>query len=348
MGGLNLDSLVAIDPKVDVLLIPKPRKPFSSKDLFKIDQYIMNGGKVIWAVDMMDMSVDSIAKQGGAPYISGEMPSAEGIGNLLFKYGLRVRPANFIFDVESSRIPLQTGVQGNAPKFELFPWYYHPIISAKSDHPIVKGLDRINMYFPTVIDTTVGVRTNLKKEVLLSSSSYSRIRPNTHRFSFEEVNIDPKQLEFNDQHQPVAVLLEGVLPSAYRNRVSAGMSEALQQIGQAYKEESVPTKMIVISDGDILKNLVDGRSQQYSPLGFNKYENYTFANKDFMMNCIEYLMDDNDVLESRSKEIELRLLDKVSAQKNKAFWRFLNNAVPLILLLISGLLYFFIRKKRFA
>ncbi len=348
VGGLNLDSLVAIDSDIDILMIPKPRKPFSKKDLFKIDQYVMNGGKVIWAIDMMDMSIDSIAAQRGAPYISGELPSAEGIGNLLFKYGLRVRPSNFIFDVESSRVPLQTGVQGNTPKFDLFPWFYHPIISPKSEHPIVKGLDRINMFFPTVIDTSVGVRTNLKKEVLLSSSNYSKIRPNTHRFSFEEVNVDPQKLEFNKPNLPVAVLLEGVIPSAYRNRVGSGMSETLKEIGKEYLEESKPTKMIVISDGDIMKNLVDKRNNKYSPLGFNKYESYTFANKDFLMNCIEYLMDDNDVLESRSKEIELRLLDKVSAQKNKGFWRFLNTGVPIIILILSGLIYTYIRRKRFA
>jgi gliding-associated putative ABC transporter substrate-binding component GldG/gliding motility-associated ABC transporter permease protein GldF len=348
MGGLNLDSLVEIDSNVDILLIPKPRLPFSQKDLFKIDQYVMRGGKVLWALDVMDMTVDSIAAQRGSPYIAGELPSAEGISNLLFKYGIRIRPSNFIFDVESSRIPLQTGVQGNTPKFELFPWYYHPIISPKSNHPIVKGLDRINMFFPTIIDTAVGVRTNLKKEVLLSSSAYTKIRPNTHRFSFEEVNVDTKKLEFTDKEKPVAVLLEGTFPSAYRNRVSSAMSETLKEIGSEYKEESVPTKMIVISDGDVMKNLVDARSKQYSPLGFNKYESYTFANKDFMMNCIEYLMDDNDVLESRSKEIELRLLDKVSAQKNKGFWRFLNNGIPLILLILSGLIYTFIRRKRYT
>ncbi|MFT5166094.1 MAG: ABC-2 type transport system permease protein [Saprospiraceae bacterium] len=348
MGGLNLDSLSVIDPKLDILMIVKPRLPFSEKDLFKIDQYVMNGGKVIWALDVMDITVDSIAVQRGLPYIAGELPSAEGISNLLFKYGLRIRPSNFIFDVESSRIPLQTGVQGNTPKFELFPWYYHPIISSKSNHPIVKGLDRINMFFPTIIDTAVGVRTHLKKEVLLSSSAYTRIRPNTHRFSFNEVNVDTKKLEFTDKEQPVAVLLEGVIPSAFRNRVSAAMSETLKEIGSEYKEESLATKMIVISDGDILKNLVDTKTNQYSPLGFNKYENYTFANKDFMMNCIEYLMDDKDVLESRSKEIELRLLDKVSAQKDKSFWRFLNNGIPLVLLVLSGLIYTFIRRKRYA
>lgn len=348
VGGLNLDSLTTISPNVDVLLIPKPRNAFSEKDLFKIDQFVMNGGKIIWAIDIMDMSIDSIAAQRGAPYISSELPSAEGIGNLLFKYGLRVRPSNFIFDVESTRIPLQSGTQGNMPKFDLFPWFYHPIISPKSAHPIVNGLDRINMYFPTVIDTTVGVRTNLRKEVLLSSSTYTRIRPNTHRFSFEEVNINPKNLEFNTPEQPVAVLLEGTFPSAYRNRVTQNMSKTLKQIGAEFKEESIPTKMIVISDGDVLKNLVNARNKQYSPLGFNKYEKYTFANKDFLLNCIEYLMNDEGVLEARSKEIELRLLDRVKAQKEKTYWQVLNILVPLLLLLISGLIFTFVRRRKYA
>ncbi len=348
VGGLHLDSLVVIDQNVDVLLIPKPRLPFSDKDLFKIDQYVMNGGKVIWAVDVMDMNIDSLASKGGASYISGEMPSAEGIGNLLFKYGIRVRPSNFVFDVESSRIPLQTGVQGNKPKFDMFPWFYNPIVSPKSEHPIVKGLDRINLFFPTVIDTSVGVRTDLRKEVLLSSSTYSRIRPNTHRFSFDEVNIDPKRLEFDSPEQPLAVLLEGEFPSAYRNRVSQNMSNTLKEIGSEFKEQSVDTKMIVISDGDILKNLVNLRTKEYSPLGYSKYENYTFANKDFMLNCIEYLMQDRGVLDARSKVVELRLLDKVKAQAGKDRWQFANIGIPLLVLLIFGLLFTFIRSKKYT
>ncbi len=348
VGALNLDSLTVIDQKVNILMVPKPRSKLSDKHLFKIDQYVMNGGKVIWALDVMDMRLDSLARQGGASYIASEMPSAEGIGNLLFKYGLRIRPSNFVFDVESSKIPLQTGVQGNTPKFELFPWYYHPIVSPKSEHPIVKGLDRINLFFPTVIDTSIGVRTNLRKEVLLSSSRNTRIRPNTHRFSFDEVNIDPKSLEYNSPEQPLAVLLEGVFPSAYRNRVSESMASGLAEIGAEFKEESVPTQMIVIADGDVMKNQVSVKDNQFSKLGYNRYENYTFANKDFMLNCIEYLMNDRGILESRSKEIELRLLDTVKAQKQKTFWQVLNLIVPIVILVLSGLVFTFIRKKRFA
>ncbi len=348
IGGLDLDSLIVIDQQVDLLIVPKPRKALNEKDLFKIDQYVMNGGKVIWAIDVMDMSLDSLARYGGAPYIASELPSAEGINNLLFKYGIRIRPSNFIFDVETTRIPLQTGVQGNTPKFDLFSWWYHPIISPRSTHPVVKGLDRINMYFPTVIDTSIGVRTNLKKEVLLASSKNSKIRPNTHRFTFDEVNVDPTKLGFDNANQPLAVLLEGVFPSAYRNRVSASMSNTLKEIGMEFKEESVPNKMIVITDGDVMKNLVDTRNNQYSPLGFNKYEKYTFANKDFMINCIEYLLDEQGVLESRSKEIKLRLLNKVDAQKDKTYWQILNLGVPLLTLLVFGLLFTFVRKRKYT
>ncbi len=348
MGALDLDSLVVIDPEVKVLIIPKPRSAFSEKDMFKIDQYVMNGGKVLWALDVMDMTIDSIANRGGAQYISSEYPSAEKVGNLLFKYGLRVRPSNFVFDVESSRIPLQTSVQGGQPKFELFPWYYYPLVSAKGDHPIVKGLDRVNMEFPTVIDTAVGVRTDLSKTVLLSSSKNSRIRPNTHRFSFEEVAIDPKQMEFNNPDQPVAVLLEGVFPSAYRNRVTENMAAGLRQMGTAFREESVPTSMIVISDGDVMRNNVDKRTNYFDPLGFNKFENYLFANKDFMLNCIEYLMEGSGVLESRSKVIELRLLDTVKAQKEETYWQMLNIVLPLVVLTIFGLIFRFVRRRRFA
>lgn len=348
VGGLNLDSLVVIDQQVDLLIVPKPRAAFTEKELFKIDQYVMNGGKILWALDVMDMSLDSIARYGGAPYIASELPAAEGISNLLFKYGIRIRPSNFIFDAETTRIPLQTGVQGNTPKFDLFNWWYHPMMSPKSEHPIVKGLDRVNLFFPTVIDTAIGVRTLLKKEVLLSSSPNSKERPNTHRFSFDEVNVDPVKLEYNDGNKPVAVLLEGVFPSAYRNRVSTAMSNTLREIGAEFKDASVPTKMIVITDGDVMKNLVDARSKQYSPLGFNKYENYTFANKDFMINCIEYLLDEKGVLESRSKEIKLRLLNKVEAQKNKRFWQMLNLGVPLLFLLLFGLLFTFLRRRRYT
>lgn len=348
VGPITLDSVYQISQNVDVVMIPKPRAAFSAKDLFKIDQYLMNGGKVLWMVDMLNTAIDSIAIRRGVPYIPSENAAAEGIHNLLYKYGVRLRPGNLIFDVENSRIPLQVGEMGNTAQFDLFPWYYHLMITPKSDHPIVKGLDRVNLFFPTVIDTSVIVPTEMKKTVLLSSSRYSRVKPNTSRLSFDEVAIDPQKVKFDSPHQPVAVLLEGEFPSAYRNRVTASMSEGLKQLGTEFKEKSENTRMIVISDGDVIKNEVNSQSGEYLPLGYNKFEKYTFANKAFLLNCIEYLMNDNGVIEARSKEVKLRLLDTVKAQDGRTKWRTINIALPLVFLGIFGFLFNYIRRRRFA
>ena len=308
----------------------------------------MNGGKVMWMLDMLNVHLDSLAVRGGAPFIASENPAGEGIHNLLYKYGVRMRPGNLIFDVESSRIPLQVAQMGNAPQFDLFPWYYHPTVAPRSDHPIVKGLDRVNFFFPTAIDTSVIVPTDLSKTVLLSSSPYSRVKPSTSRLSFDEVSIDPKKLKFDQPNQPIAVLLEGVFPSAYRNRLSEEMAATLRQIGSEYVAESNPTRMIVISDGDVIKNPINPQSGEYLPLGFNKYENYTYANKPFLINCIEYLLDDKGVFEARSKEVKLRLLDTIKARENRTYWRMLNILLPIVFLALFGIIFNFIRRRRFA
>ncbi len=348
MGEINLDSVIRIDPKIDVLMIPKPRFPFSEKDFFKIDQYVMNGGKVLWMVDMLNVHLDSLAVRGTRPFIPSENLAGEGLNNLLYKYGVRMRPGNLIFDVENSRIPLQVGVTGNAPQFELFPWFYHPTVTPKSDHPVVKGLDRVNFFFPTAIDTSVIVPTDLRKTVLLSSSEFSRIKPNTSRISFDDVMVDPKNVDFSSPYQPIAVLLEGTFPSAYRNRVSSEMAATLSQIGSSFQEESVDTRMIVISDGDVIKNPVNPQTSEYMPLGYNKYENYTFANKAFLVNCLEYLMDDQGVVEARSKEVKLRLLNVLKAGQEKTKWQLINIVLPVVLLILFGLVYNYIRRRRFA
>jgi gliding-associated putative ABC transporter substrate-binding component GldG len=254
-----------------------------------------------------------------------------------------------VADMECSKIPLQVGQMGNSPQFDLFPWFFHPIVSPKNNHPIVKGLDRVNLFFPTTIDTSVVVKTDMKKTVLLSSSKNSKEYPNLTRLSFEMMRIDPTKIEtFTKSDLPVAVLYEGVFPSAYENRVSKTMLESLKQLDVTYKPISEPTKMIVISDGDIVKNQVKYETGEYMPTGFNKYENYTFANKDFLINCIEYLLDDNGVIEARGKEVKLRLLDAVRAKKEQTKWQMINIVLPLVFLAIFGFIFFTIRKRRYA
>ncbi len=344
VGEINLDSVYNLDPNIDVLLIAKPQKPFSEKDKFKIDQYIMNGGRVIWMLDVLNVNLDSIAKYG--TYIPGDKDL--NLADLLFKHGVRIS-SRMVADMECSRIPLQVGQMGNTPQLELFPWFFHPLVAAKSDHPIVKSLDRINLFFPSAIDTSVIVKTDMKKTVLLSSSQNSKEYPNLTRLSFEMLRIDPMDIEtFTQSGIPMAVLYEGVFPSAYENRVSEEMRRTLAQLDAAYKPESVPTKMIVIADGDIVKNQVKWETGEYMPAGFNKYENYTFANKDFLINCIEYLMDDEGLIEARGKEVKLRLLNSLKAKKERTKWQVINIALPLVFLTLFGLIFYLIRNWKYA
>lgn len=344
VGAINMDSVFQLDPKIDVLLIANPQTPFSEKDKFKLDQYIMNGGKVIWMLDVLNVNLDSIARRG--IFIPSDRDL--NLADLLFKHGIRVS-GRMVADMECSKIPLQVGQMGNTPQLDLFPWFFHPIVSPKSNHPIVKGLDRVNLFFPTAIDTSVVVKTDLKKTVLLSSSKNSKEYPNLTRLSFEMLRVDPATIEtFTKPEIPVAVLYEGIFPSAYENRVSAAMQENLNQIGASFKTESVPTKMIVISDGEIVKNQVKRETGEYMPAGYNKYENYTFANKDFLINCIEYLMDEQGVIEARGKEVKLRLLDSIRAKKEQTKWQVINIVLPLIFLAIFGFVFFTVRKRRYA
>ena len=341
-GRINLDSIVLIDPKVDVLVVARPRGRFSEQHKFKIDQYVMNGGKVIWLIDRLNVHLDSLRKT--ANYMPIDYPLE--IEDLLYKYGVRIQP-NLVLDLQCSRIPLGIGKVGNAKQLDLFPWYYHVVSTPKSNHPVSKNLDRINLMFPGSIDT-IKTKTTIKKSILLESSQYSRMQFSPVRLNFEILRYKPDPTKFNKGPQPLAVMLEGTFPSLYENRVTEEMKAGLAQINVEVKGKSVDTKMLVVADGDIVKNPVDPTQDAIRPLGFNKYENYQFANKDFLVNAVEYMMDKNGVIEARSKEVKLRMLDTVKATKEKGMWQAVNIGLPLLFLLVFGLLFNFVRKRRYA
>ncbi len=342
-GHIMLDSMTHIPTeRVDALVVARPRGEFSDKDKFKIDQYVMNGGKVLWLIDRLNVNVDSINRN--KKYVPFDYQL--NLEDLWFKYGIRVQP-NLILDLEASRIPLATGMIGNKPQFELFPYYYHPLISPRSKHPIVKSLDRVNLLFPSSIDTTVRVKTQMEKTVLLTSSQYSRLQFPPVTLDFEILRYPPQPEKFSKSYQPVAVLYEGVFPSLYANRVTEGMEAGLAQLNLEFKAESSPTRMIVVSDGDIIKNTV-GRDEQVSPTGYNPFEKFAFANKDFLINAIEYLLDENGVIEARGKEVKLRLLDNVKAKAERSTWQLINIVLPLVFLALFGLGYNFLRRRRYA
>ena len=339
VGTFKLDSATYIPQEVKTLIVAKPRFPFNDRDLFLIDQYVMNGGKVIWLIDPLNVEMDSMRTAGG--YVARDYPL--NLNDLLFRYGARVNP-DLVLDWQCSRIPMVIDQKGSQ---ELFKWYYHPIVIPKITHPIVKNLDGINLFFPASIDT-IKTKTPVKKTILLTTSDRSKIQPNVTRLNFDILRYgDELASSFDKKNIPVAVLLEGEFPSLFENRVTEEMKEELAKINRQFKTVSEPTRMLVVADGDIARNLVTSRGE-VMPLGYNQFERFQFSNKDFLLNAVEYLRDDNGIIEARGREVKLRLLDTKKAEDEQLMWQLINIGAPLVFLVLFGLIFNLIRKNRFA
>lgn len=341
---INLDTVVLIPPKADLLIVAKPESAFSAKDLFKIDQFVMNGGSVLWMIDKLQVTLQDINE---AQFYIPPIYDLN-LDDLFFKYGIRINP-DLILDLECTRIPQVVGRQGDKVQTELYPWYYHPLAVFKSNHPIVKNIDRVNFKFVSSIDTLMPRKDDdnpLHKEVLLSSSGYSRYQITPVRLNFEILKYPPKTEQFNKPNLPMAVLVEGKFESFYKNRVTDEMLSTLNEIGLQFLSDSDYSRQIFISDGDVAKNAYDADNNQLSPLGFNSWEKKTFdGNRTFILNCIEYLTDKSGLMEARSKEIKLRPLNRIKVEAEKSFWQFVNIALPLIIIFLFGIAYNVIRKR---
>lgn len=343
INRLNLDSVIQIPADVKVLIIAKPTQTFTEAQLFMLDQYVMNGGRLIMLLDPLIVSLDSINQN--KYYIPP--PADLGLDPLLFKFGARVNP-DLVLDLQSTRIPMVVGMQGDKVQQELFPWYYHPLISSTSDHPITKGLDRIQLEFPSSIDTIL-TKSATRKTYLLQSSQYSRTQLTPVRLTFDILREPPDPKLFNKGPQNFAVMLEGKFESMFQNRLTSAQHEVLRKAGLEFKPTSTDAKVLVVTDGDIIKNLVNSTTGEIAPLGYNKYENTTFTgNRDFILNALEYMIDESGVLEARSKDIKLRLLNTVKANEESLRWQLINILGPLLLIMVIGLAYQFFRKKKFG
>lgn len=343
VARVSLDTLMKLDSTIDLLIIASPNKPMTLQNQFKIDQYIMTGGKVIWMIDKFQVSLDSINKY--RFYVPTDTDT--GLDDLLFKYGVKIIP-DLIVDLESSQIPQVVGMAGDKPQTKLFPWPYHMAAASESEHPIVKNIERVNLFFPSTIDT---IRTagNIKKTILLNSSKYSRAQLSPIRLTFEMLKVAPDPTKYNDGNRPVAVLLEGEFESFFKNRLTPEFRNTLNSIGVEFKEKSKSSKQIVISDADFAKNLVNTTTGETEDIGYNKWERRFYkGNKDFVLNAVEYMLDENNILESRSKEIKLRLLDVVKTKGEKSKWQFINVVLPVLLLALFGFIFQFLRKRKYT
>jgi len=325
-------------PKYAAIVIAKPDSVFSAKDKFIIDQYIMYGGKILWLIDPVFASMDSIQRQESTVAVQNET----GLQEQLFTYGVRLN-VNLVMDLVSASIPVRTGQIGNQPQISFFPWFYFPLVTPFAKHPIVKNLNTIKTQFVSSIDMIKSV--HVKKTILLQTSPYSRLVPVPAMISLAITREKPDERMYHGPPQTIAVLLEGVFPSDFRNRIPPSLSAA-KEIG--FKEQSQPTSMIVVSDGDIIRNQFHYRDGYPLPLGYDQYTRETFGNKSFILNALNYLTDGPDLIDVRSRELTLRMLDKTKVNNNKIFWQVFNLLLPVLLVLLIGFLLIWLRKRKYT
>jgi ABC-2 type transport system permease protein len=334
------DSTKAFSVKIkyDAIIIAKPNQRFSEKDKFIIDQYIMYGGRVVWLIDPVFASMDSLQNAD----ITMAIPMDLNLDDQLFTYGVRVN-TNIVQDIQAAPIPIVTGVVGNQPKTEMFPWFFFPLLTPANSHPIVNNLNALKGEFVSNIDTIA--KKGIRKTGLLKTSQYSKVSSAPTRIGLDMVRFEPDQTQFNKGHQVIAVLLEGQFESVFKNRITPQIKNA-NEIN--FKEESQANKMIVIADGDVAKNHVNKRTGEYLALGFDRFTRQEFGNRDFMLNAVGYLVDDSGLMSVRSKKLKIRLLNKTIIKNDKFNWQLINTILPIGLILVFGVAHYYDRKKKFT
>ena len=335
----NTDSSFSFQPKYDVLVVAKPTRQFSDKDLFVLDQYVMLGGKVLWLIDAMDADMDSLAVNPQA--ISTSLPL--GLDELFYAYGVRINQ-DLVMDIRCRPIPMVVGQVGDRPQYNFTPWYYFPDLIAVSEHPIVRNLDIIKSDFVSSIQL-LDNSDNIAKTVLLSTSEYSRVKNAPVIIDLNEARQEPDQRLYNRKNLPVAVLLQGTFRSMWTHRLPQGFT-SLPEMG--FRDTSFETKMIIVSDGDIIKNRYNRSDGTTYPLGYDSYTNTMYANREFLLNAINYLAGNDDAMASRGKSVQLRKLDVVKTKKAATAVKIVNIAIPILIVALAGVAIYFARRHRYT
>lgn len=335
-GEVSISNQINRLARFDAVVVAKPREPFTELDKYILDQYLMLGGKILWLIDATNADMDSLSNQAETVFIPREL----NLDDMLFRYGVRLND-NLVQDLQCALIPIVVDVVNNQPKYEFFPWPYFPLVLPDVDHPIVKNLNGVKFDFVSSLDTIKAA--GVEKTILLNSSGYTKLSPTPHIITISKINQPPNEREYNRPPAAMAVLLEGVFTSNFQNRLlpKDESGQNLKVIG-----ESKPTAQIVVADGDLIRNQ---RSQGKAlPLGFDKYSGQLFGNRDFLMNCMDYLLDDSGLIQLRSREFTLRLLDGNRVKKEKSKYVTLNLLLPPLMVLLFGGLIPYLRKKRYA
>lgn len=338
VGAFTLDSVsnnpkktLADLQKFDLILNAKPTEAFSEKEKYVLDQFIMNGGKSLWLLESVAMEIDSLMNPEGA---SVAIMQDLRLGDVLFSYGARVNPV-LVNDLYSAPLVLASG-QGNETQFTPYPWFYGSLTKSNSNHPIVKNIESVKFEFSNQIDT---LKNGIKKTILLTSSDKSKIEGVPKEIRLDNIiRKKPDMSSYTQGPQNLAVLLEGNFKSAYKSRIKPFKIEN-------DNENSRATKMVIVGDGDIIKNQT--RKGQPVELGFDPSMNLKYGNKEFLLNTVNYLLDDSGLIEIRSKEIKIAFLNIEKTVANRSMWQTINIVVPLLILLCFGVIFSFIRRKKY-
>ena len=330
---------VKVFPSYDAIVIAKPTQPFDEKDKFLIDQYIMHGGKVLWLVEPVFATMDSLQNQESTIGIEQDL----NLDDMLFRYGVRLN-RDLLLDLTCAQLPIRTGQVGGQAQLEFFRWYYFPLLQAASEHPMVRNMNAIKADFVSSIDATTSA-DGVEQIPLLKTSNYTKVSGVPVFISLAMLRQAPDQRMFSSKSKNVAYLLKGSFPSLYANRIP---QEIVDDQATDFLEESEPTAMIVVADGDIIRNQFDIRTHKPLPLGFDQYTGITYTNKEFIENAISYLVDGEGLIDIRSRELKIRLLDATKVSKERVKWQVINTVIPIALIIVLGLVMTFVRKKKYS
>jgi len=343
---LDINRQPFIPDTFRALIIVKPSLQFSEEEKLKLDQYVMRGGKLLLFVDGLIAEQDSLRFKPETIAYDRNL----NLTDMLFRYGVRINPS-LVMDLQCDFMPFMVGGSQENPQYEFLHWNYYPLFEPKGNHTITRNLGLVAGRFVNSIDT---IQTpGISKTILLSSSQNSRVISTPALISLNENRNAPEDENFRLRDIPVAVLLEGKFTSVFRNRLSGSQADSLQTMGVPFLPSSLQeNKMIIVADGDMVMNDVS-TSQGPLPMGLNLYTagsqyEYQFANRDFLLNCLEYLVSNPALSQTRNKSIVLRLLDSTKVQEQRSTWQFINIVAPILLVIVAGLIYQEVRKRKYT
>ena len=337
-GTLATDATILTEYKA--IIIAKPTQPFSESDKYIIDQYIMNGGKVLWLMDGVRVSMENLSTTGISPAIALDL----NLDDLLFKYGIRIQPV-LLQDVQCASVPVNIAPEGAQPQFEPTPWFFAPLLLTSSQHPISKNITEVRSEFVSTIEV-VGENNNTKASLLLATSDNTHVFSTPATIDLSETHDTKDKNYFNMSYMPVSVLMEGEFESNFANRMRP------KEITNAFPllKKSLKTRQIFVADGDIIRNETNGIASDSTtlPLGFDRYMNQQFGNREFIANAVLYLTDDEGWIDLRSRSLKLRLLNKQLVNNERLTIQLVSILTPLLLLAIFGVLYNILRKRKYT